>query len=348
LKSITIPDTVTSIESGAFQDCINLASVNLPSGLTEIQSTTFYNCKALASISIPETVQLVNNGAFSGCSNLSTVTIPASVAKMGAGAFKNCTNLADARFKGDAPGVGKDLFTNASTGFKIYYPSGKKGWTSPTWYGYPTQMYDSWSDLPIVKLRTAVTFPIPSAVIQPAPLIRIDPVKLIPTTVMPTEDEDPDLLPAETPTVPELSTPNDSTAGTTTGTTEIRLHLGNTSYSVNGESKSMDVSPVLINNRLLLPVRYIALPLGATTEWDQVNQKVTVTYGTTVIELWIGNNTAKINGVEKMIDPGNPNVKPVIVPPGRTMLPLRFLGESLGCTVEWNQTLQEATLTRAK
>ena len=68
--------------------------------------------------------------------------------------------------------------------------------------------------------------------------------------------------------------------------------------------------------------------------------------GTTVLELWIGNNTAKINGIDMMIDPENPNVKPVIVPPGRTMLPLRFLGESLGCEVSWIQKTQEAVLIK--
>ena len=36
-----------------------------------------------------------------------------------------------------------------------------------------------------------------------------------------------------------------------------------------------------------------------------------------------------------MIDEKNPDVKLVVIPPGRTMLPLRFIAEQLGCDVEW-------------
>jgi hypothetical protein len=98
-------------------------------------------------------------------------------------------------------------------------------------------------------------------------------------------------------------------------------------------------------DRLLLPVRYIANPLGAVTVWNALDQKVTITSEDTVIELWIGNNFAMVNGVQKMIDPNNANVKPILVPPGRTMLPLRFIGENLDCEVGWDPILQEATLT---
>jgi titin len=55
-----------------------------------------------------------------------------------------------------------------------------------------------------------------------------------------------------------------------------------------------------------------------------------------------------VNGIGTPIDPQNPNVAPIIVPPGRTMLPLRFIAESLGCQVDWNQALQEVTVTYPK
>lgn len=49
---------------------------------------------------------------------------------------------------------------------------------------------------------------------------------------------------------------------------------------------------------------------------------------------WIGSSTAKLNGSPIQIDPQNPGVKPLIVN-GRTMLPMRFVAEKLGCGVEW-------------
>ena len=55
----------------------------------------------------------------------------------------------------------------------------------------------------------------------------------------------------------------------------------------------------------------------------------------------IDNNKARVNGEEKVIDADNHNVKPIMVPPGRTMLPLRFVSENLGCKVDWDSSSQE-------
>lgn len=60
----------------------------------------------------------------------------------------------------------------------------------------------------------------------------------------------------------------------------------------------------------------------------------------TFLELWIDNPTAKINGVDTPIDAYNSEVTPIIVPPGRTMLPLRFIVEALGCQVNYYATEQ--------
>jgi len=124
----------------------------------------------------------------------------------------------------------------------------------------------------------------------------------------------------------------------------IRLNLGQKSYSVNGQNLTMDTAPVSREGRTMLPIKYVTDSLGATLAWDGSTRKVTITQGATIIELWIGQNTARINGAERLIDPTNPNVRPFIAPPGRTMLPLRFISESLGCTVNWNAELQEASI----
>lgn len=337
LKSISIPSTVTTIERKAFADCINLMSINLPSGLTEIQGHTFFGCKALPSITIPDSVQLVNNYSFYGCSNLSSITVPASVTKMGAGAFKNCTSLNDARFKGNAPAIGKELFANAASGFVIYYPSGKEGWSTPTWYGYPTKMYLSASDLPAIKVRLPLTFPIPSTSMVIPPLEVTTPGFNIPI-VTPSDDEDPDLLPVIPGT--EIPEQTSETNQQLSGSVAMVFTLEKNNYSVNGETKTMDVSPMVLEGRTVLPVRFAADPIGAKTEWNNTERKVTVTLGSTKLELWIGNNTALVNGVSTPIDPENAAVKPVIIN-GRTMLPMRFVTENLGCTIEWIQATKQ-------
>ena len=121
-----------------------------------------------------------------------------------------------------------------------------------------------------------------------------------------------------------------------------------TSYFKSGNaaevSKPLDAAPFLKGNRTFLPIRFVVEPLGGTITWNQDDQKVTITKGTTTIELWIGNNVAKINGKQVQIDAANPDVKPMIVNPGRTMLPLRFISEALGCTVEWDQLTYQVTV----
>jgi len=103
--------------------------------------------------------------------------------------------------------------------------------------------------------------------------------------------------------------------------------------------------PIIRENRTFLPIRYVAEPLGASLAWDGAQQKATITFQGKVIELWIGSNAARVDGKLVSIDSGNPNVKPLIVPPGRTMLPLRFVSENLGCQVDWNSSSQQITVT---
>ncbi len=124
----------------------------------------------------------------------------------------------------------------------------------------------------------------------------------------------------------------------------VRLQVGQTSYRVNDEIRQMDTAPVIQEGRTMLPVRYVAEPLGATVAWDALTQKVAVSLSDIVIELQIGNNTALINGQKTMIDPGNPAVAPIISAEGRTLLPLRFISENLGCQVEWDPVLQEVKI----
>ncbi len=119
-------------------------------------------------------------------------------------------------------------------------------------------------------------------------------------------------------------------------------------YLWNSVTQDMDVTPIAREQRILLPIRYIADPLGAQTSWDSSESKVTIKTSTKTIELWLNRNIARVNGAESMIDPSNPKVMPIAIPPGRTMMPLRFIADNLDCEVVWDNPSMSATISYPK
>ncbi len=83
--------------------------------------------------------------------------------------------------------------------------------------------------------------------------------------------------------------------------------------------------------------------MGGTIERDGKERKVTIKFNGTVIELWIDNPKARVNGKVKWIDEKNHDVRPIIIN-DRTMLPLRFVAESLSCKVEWDAKTRMITI----
>ncbi len=124
----------------------------------------------------------------------------------------------------------------------------------------------------------------------------------------------------------------------------MHFHIGRTDSDINGQAQPLDTAPIISKGRTFLPIKFVAGPLGAKTSWDPSQKMVTVTLGNTTIQLWIGKDTAMVNGASIPIDPSNPSVTPMIVK-GRTLLPLAFIAANLGCKVNWNASTQEVTVT---
>ena len=116
---------------------------------------------------------------------------------------------------------------------------------------------------------------------------------------------------------------------------------------VYGITKTNDVAPKVVNDRTMLPARFIAENLGATVEWDGEKQLVTITgknekQEDVTILITIGSDYAKVNGEDVKLD------SPAFVENDRTYTPIRFISENLGATVEWNETEQTVTIQRVK
>ena len=116
---------------------------------------------------------------------------------------------------------------------------------------------------------------------------------------------------------------------------------------VYGTTKTNDVAPKVVNDRTMLPARFVAENLGATVEWDGEKQLVTITgknekQEDVTILITIGSDYAKVNGENVKLD------SPAFVENDRTYTPIRFISENLGATVEWNETEQTVTIQRVK
>ena len=93
LTSLTIPNSVTSIEGYAFEGCTGLTSVTIPNSVTSIGFDAFEGCSGLTSITIPNSVTSIGSEAFRGCSGLTSITIGNSVTSIGFNAFSGCSSL---------------------------------------------------------------------------------------------------------------------------------------------------------------------------------------------------------------------------------------------------------------
>lgn len=92
-SSLTIPSSVTSIGSNAFEMCTSLSSITIPGNVSTIGENAFSCCYSLRSVTISEGVISIGSCAFFCCSMLSSVTLPSSLNSIGQRAFQQCESL---------------------------------------------------------------------------------------------------------------------------------------------------------------------------------------------------------------------------------------------------------------
>ncbi|MCM1365337.1 MAG: leucine-rich repeat protein [Faecalibacterium sp.] len=109
LTSVTIPNTVKTIDDYCFASCEKLTGVTIPSSVTLIGSDAFEGCSALTSIAIPKSVKTVSEFAFSECSKLKSVTIADGVKEIGDDAFLD-TALKSVTIPASVKTIGEEAF----------------------------------------------------------------------------------------------------------------------------------------------------------------------------------------------------------------------------------------------
>ena len=138
LTNITIPDSVTSIGGGAFDNTLwyddqpdglvyagkvaytykgtmpSNTSIVLEEGTLGIADYAFEGCTGLTSITIPDSVTSIGSSAFLGCTGLTSVTIGGSVTSIGSSAFRNCTGLTRVTIPDSVTSIGEHAFQNCT------------------------------------------------------------------------------------------------------------------------------------------------------------------------------------------------------------------------------------------
>lgn len=116
----------------------------------------------------------------------------------------------------------------------------------------------------------------------------------------------------------------------------IILNIDKPNMIVNGQSKEIDpgkgTAPLIQNSRTLVPIRSIIEEMGGKIDWDSTTRKVSLTLSGKTVDLWIDKDTAKVNGEDKKLDTAATIIN------DRTMLPIRFVSENLGLSVNWDGT----------
>lgn len=108
--------------------------------------------------------------------------------------------------------------------------------------------------------------------------------------------------------------------------------------SYNGEELYLEKEAKQINNSILLPIRALSQYFGYTVNWNSSLGQIDIIEGNKKISLFINNTKAYINGEEAQL-----NV-PAQMIEDTTYVPLRFIGEALDMSVDWNSQTQTVNL----
>jgi uncharacterized repeat protein (TIGR02543 family) len=132
VTSVTIPDSVTSIDDNAFGFCSQLTNISIPNSVTYIGFSAFAHCTSLKSITLPSSLSFISGSLFSGCSQLTTIHIPDSVPSIQSYAFYHCRNLETIRIPVSVTLIETDAFAGCPSSMTVTYSGSKTRWDKIT------------------------------------------------------------------------------------------------------------------------------------------------------------------------------------------------------------------------
>lgn len=119
----------------------------------------------------------------------------------------------------------------------------------------------------------------------------------------------------------------------------IQLTINDVTATVNGQKTTLSTPPVLLNNTTMVPLRFIADALKADLTWNTEDQSITLKYAGHSIKLSIDNRIVRIDNLSKTLE------QPAVIMNNTTLVPLRFIAESLNQTVAFNDETKSIMIT---
>ncbi len=150
------------------------------------------------------------------------------------------------------------------------------------------------------------------------------------------------LIQSNDPELPNKSLPFQGTYGSL-----MVLTIGKKSALLNSNMIELDVPPIIIQGRTLVPLRFIGESFGAEVKWfPDPDREIVLSFSEKRMRFWVGKPVAVIESIPPNIDPRREialDVPPQIIE-GRTLVPLRFIAENMEAKVEWDATEQTITI----
>ena len=115
IRSVTIPQSVTSIGDRAFDGCSALTTLSLGEKIKTIGNYAFENCTSLTGVTIPQSVTSIGYYAFEGCTHLNPLTIKGPITSMGNYAFAGSTYLTSLTLYDDIQTIGNFAFLGSTS-----------------------------------------------------------------------------------------------------------------------------------------------------------------------------------------------------------------------------------------
>ena len=110
VKNVVLPESIVSLEKGAFASCYQLTGINIPSSVRTIGESAFSGCGSLTDINLPNSILTIGEYAFYSCSSLTHINIPSQLTEIQSCAFSYTSALLSVDIPSGVTKIGRSAF----------------------------------------------------------------------------------------------------------------------------------------------------------------------------------------------------------------------------------------------